>query len=114
MNYAKVYEHLEDQFKYVSISKLKSILPQVVDELALTYSLDNNQTLGLFIHLACAIERILSGKNIEKNPNAEKLIAALDEDYRTISKIVKNLEKTFKIIIDDNEIATLMMIAKKI
>ena len=114
MNYAKVYEHLEEQFKYVSISKLKSILPQVVDELALTYSLDNNQTLGLFIHLACAIERILSGKNIEKNPNAEKLIAALDEDYRTISKIVKNLEKTFKIIIDDNEIATLMMIAKKI
>ena len=114
MNYAKVYDHLEEQFKYVSISKLKSILPQVVDELSLTYSLDTNQTLGLFIHLACAIERILSGKNIEKNPNAKKLIAALDEDYRTISKIVKNLEKAFKIIIDDNEIATLMMIVKKI
>lgn len=114
MNYAKVYEYLEEQFKYTSISKLKSVLPQVVDELALTYSLDSDQTLGLFIHMACAIERILSGKGIEKNPEAKNINAALDEDYRTVSKILKNLEKTFKIIIDDNEIATLIMILKKI
>lgn len=114
MNYAKVYEHLQEQFKYVSMTKLKSVLPPVVDELSMTYSLDSSQTLGLFIHMACAIERILSGKNIEKNPKAKKLIAALEDDYRTVSRIVKNLEKNFKIIIDDNEIATLLMILKKI
>lgn len=114
MNYAKVYEHLEEQFKYTSISKLKSVLPHVVDELALTYSLDSDQTLGLFIHLACVVERILSGKRLEENLDAKGLISTLDEDYRTVSRILKNLEKTFKIIIDDSEIGTLIMILKKI
>ena len=114
MNYAKVYDHLAEQFKYASISKIKSVLPQVVDELAGTYSLDSEQTLGLFIHLACAIERILSGKYVEKNSDAKELVNALDEDYRTIARIVKQLEKAFKIIIDDNEIGTLIMILKQI
>lgn len=114
MNYAKVYDHLAEQFKYASISKIKSVLPQVVDELSVTYSLDSEQTLGLFIHLACAIERILSGKYVEKNSDAKELVNALDEDYRTIARIVKQLEKAFKIIIDDNEIGTLIMILKRI
>ena len=114
MNYAKVYDHLAEQFKYASISKIKSVLPPVVDELAETYALDSDQTLGLFTHLACVIERILSGKYIEKNSGAKELVNALDEDYRTVSKIVKQLEKAFKIIIDDNEIGTLIMILKRI
>lgn len=114
MDYSRVYEHLEEQLHYTSIAKLKSVLPQVVDELAITYSLDQERTLGLFVHLACAVERILSGGIILKNAEARKLIPKLDDDYRAISKIVKRLEKTFKIIIDDNEIAMLIMILKKI
>lgn len=114
MNYAKIYDHLAEQFKYASISKVKSVLPQVVDELSVTYSLDSEQTLGLFIHLACAIERILSGKYMDKNSSAKELVGALEDDYRTITRIVKPLERAFKIIIDDNEIGTLIMILKHI
>ena len=113
MNYSKVYDQLAEQFKYASISKIKSVLPQVVDELAATYSLDSERTLGLFIHMACAIERILSGKHVDMNLNAKELTSALEEDYRTISRIIKPIEKAFKIIIDDNEIGTLIMILKQ-
>lgn len=113
-DYSKVYDRLEEQLKYTSVAKLKSVLPQVVDELALMYSLDSARMQGIFIHLACVVERILSGGKITQNPDTKRIIRALEEDYRAISRILKNLEKTFKIIIDDNEIATLIMILKKI
>ena len=113
-DYSKVYDSLEEQLKYTSIAKLKSVLPQVVDELALMYSLDSARMQGIFIHLACVVERILSGGKLTKNPDAKRIIRALEEDYRAISRILKNLEKVFKIIIDDNEIATLIMILKQI
>lgn len=114
VDYSKVYESLEEQLKYTSVAKLKSVLPQVVDELTLMYSLDSSRMQGIFLHLACVVERILSGGKMTKNPEAKKIIRALEDDYRAISSILKNLEKVFKIIIDDNEIATLIMILKKI
>ena len=113
-DYNKVYDRLDEQFKYTSIAKLKSALPALVDELTLVYSLNSDQMLGIFVHLACLVERILSGGKPVKNPETEKIIQTLADDYRMISKMMKKLEKTFKIIIDDNEIATLIMMVKKL
>lgn len=113
-DYSKVYDSLADELKYTSVAKLKSVLPQVVDELTVMYALDLGRAQGIFLHLACVVERILSGGSIAKNPEAKKIIRASEEDYRVISRILKNLERVFKIIIDDNEIATLIMILKKI
>ncbi len=113
-DYNKVYDRLDEQFKYTSIAKLKSVLPSVVDELTLMYSLNSDQMLGIFVHLACLVERILSGGKPVKNPETDKIIQTLDDDYRMVSKMMKKLEKTFKIIIDDNEIATIIMMVKKI
>ena len=113
-DYNKVYDRLDEQFKYTSIAKLKSVLPSVVDELTLMYSLNSDQMLGIFVHLACLVERILSGGKPVKNPETDKIIQTLDDDYRVVSKMMKKLEKAFKIIIDDNEIATIIMMVKKI
>ncbi len=113
-DYSKVYASLEEQLKYTSVAKLKTVLPQVVDELTTAYSLDDEQAHGIFIHLACVVERALSGGKLTKNPDAKKIIHALEEDYRVVSHILKKIEKVFKIIIDDNEIATLIMVLKKL
>ncbi|MCI5774701.1 MAG: PRD domain-containing protein [Erysipelotrichaceae bacterium] len=114
INYDQVYVHLEEQLKYASITKLKAILPQIVDELSVMYSLDTNQILGIFVHIACVIEYIIAGNNIRKNDDTNNIINKFPEDYKAISKLMKKLEKEFKIIIDDNEIAMLIVMVKKL
>lgn len=114
IDYSLVYNLLEEQFKYTSISKLKIVLPSIVDELTLMYSLNSDQALGIFVHLGCVVERILSGGKIQKNPETSRILNVLEDDCKTISKILKRLEKTFKIVIDDNELVTLVMMVKKI
>ncbi|WP_330654181.1 PRD domain-containing protein [Caproiciproducens sp. MSJ-32] len=114
VNYNDIYQYLEEQFKYVSISKLKNVLPNVIDELSAYFSLNEDQKVGLFMHLACLMERLLEGKLVANNPEKNKIIFLFEEDYNVIVKILKALEKTFKVIIDDNEIATIIMMLKKL
>lgn len=113
-DYTEVYSYLEEQLKYVSIPKLKMVLPDIIDELSFLYPLTEDQRMGLFMHLACLVERLQDGAKVVKNNEKNKILASFEEDYKAITKIVSSLEKTFKVIIDDNEIATLIMIIKKI
>lgn len=114
INYKDVYNYLEEQFRYTSIPKIKTILPSVIDEFNMYYTLAENQRVGLFMHLACLLERLLEGKKVSDNPDKSKIILLFEEDYKAITRILKTLEKTFKVIIDDNEIATIIMILKKL
>lgn len=113
-DYTDVYKYLEEQLKYTSIPKLKSILPGIINELSILYQLNEDQRVGLFMHLACLVERLLEGNTVIKNEEKNKLITVFEEDYKAITRIVASLEKTFKIIVDDNEIATIIMIIKRI
>lgn len=113
-DYNDVYKYLEEQLKYVSIPKLKTVLPNIIDDFSLLYSLNEDQRIGLFMHLACLVERLLEGKSVNKIEDKNKVLTVFEEDYKAIMKILTNLEKPFKIIIDDNEIATIIMIIKKI
>lgn len=113
-DYRQVYAFLQEQFKYVSIAKLKSVLPDIIDEFSLLYNLNEDQRGGLFMHLSCLVERLLDGKSSAKNRDKNKILSVFEEDYQIVSKIIKPLEKTFKVIIDDDEIATIIMIIKKI
>lgn len=114
IDYSQVYNRLEEQLKYASVSKLKTTLPGIIDELTIMYGLNVDQTLGIFVHIACVVERILSGGKTHKVEESEKIILALEDDYRAVTKTLKRLEKAFKIIIDDHEIATIIKILKQI
>lgn len=113
-DYNDMYQYLEEQLRYVSISKLKTVLPDIIDKFSMYYTLTEDQRVGLFMHLACLVERLLEGKSISNNTDKNKIISLFEEDYEVVVKILKPLEKTFKIIIDDNEIVTIIMIIKKI
>lgn len=113
-DYNDVYKYLEEQLTYVSIPKLKSVLPNIIDDFSVVYSLNEDQRIGLFMHLACLVERLLEGKSVNKIEDKNKVLSVFEEDHRAIAKILSTLEKAFKIIIDDNEMATIIMIIKKI
>lgn len=113
-DYNDVYKYLEEQLKYVSIPKLKTVLPTIIDDFCYLYPLNEDQRIGLFMHIACLVERLLEGKTVNKNDDKNKLLTVFVEDYKAITKILSSLEKTFKVIIDDNEMATILMIIKKL
>ena len=114
VDYSRVYEYLQEELKFASVAKLKQVLPKVVDELTVMYDLDAERMQGIFIHLASMVERLLSGGRPARNPRTKQLVENLDEDYRAVSRTLRPLERAFRIIIDDNAIATLIMILKKI
>ncbi|QIK57935.1 PRD domain-containing protein [Erysipelothrix sp. HDW6A] len=113
-DYEQIYEHLEEQLRYVSVPKLKTTLPEIVDQLSILYPLTEDQRLGLFIHLASLLERLLEGIHPHINKDRDKIINMFEEDYEVISRHMRDLEKRFKVMIDDNEIATIIMMLKKI
>ena len=114
IDYSEVYKYFEEQFKYVSIPKLKTILPDVLDEFGILYTMSEDQRVGLFMHLACLIERLLDGNSAIENSEKSKIITVFKDEYNLTRKVLRRLEKNFNVIIDDNEIATIIMIIKKI
>ena len=113
-DYSQVYEYLQDELKFTSVAKLKQVLPKVVDELMVMYDLEADRMQGMFIHLACVVERLLSGGKTNPIPQARQLADALPDDYRAVAKTLRPLERMFRIIIDDNAISTLLMMLKKL
>lgn len=113
-DYTEIYRYLEEQFKYVSIAKLKSVLPPIIDHLNSIYVLNEDQQIGLFMHIACLIERLMDGGSVIKNNEVAKIIHVFEEDYSEIAGVMKKIERSFKVIVDDNEIATIIMIIKKL
>ncbi len=111
-SYENIYSHLEKSFEYTSINKLKNVLPNVIDEISDQYKLPSDQQIGLFIHLACVIERILARRDAEIKLDGQKIIDSNPDDYRFIRRVLKRVENVFKIIINDNEVATVIVIVK--
>ncbi len=114
IDYDQIYQHLEETLAHTSIAKLKAVLPDLIDELSLLYGLNGEQQSGMFMHLACLVERMLAKEAFPYSEENIRLTHKYEEDYRLISKLLKPLEKTFKIIVDDNEIATIIRIVKRI
>ena len=113
-DYSQVYEYLQEELKFTSVAKLKQVLPKVVDELMVMYDLETERMQGIFVHLACVVERILSGGKTNPIPQARQLADALPDDHRAVAKVLRPLERMFRIIIDDNAVATLLMMLKKL
>ncbi|MDD6526163.1 MAG: PRD domain-containing protein, partial [Firmicutes bacterium] len=113
-DYEAIYNRLNNEFKYTNIAKLKTVLPDTVDNICIAYNLSEDEKLGLFMHLACMVERVLSGTKLSINKKDLEKIELYPYDYKMIAKLLKNIEKTFKIIIDDTEIMNIMTICLKL
>ena len=113
-NYDQVYEFLQGEFRYASIPRLKELLPGVVDTLRDDYGLNDQQEDGIFIHIACAVERILAGKpapSVEKEQK-DKVWRACRDDLNNVARIMRRLEKGFHLVFADDDLVTLVIMLK--
>jgi len=115
MDYDVVYTYLDEHLEHVESVRLKKLLPVAIGQInsemaALSFDAD----LGLLVHLACAINRILAGEDTPTILRREQVITLHRDAYRTLRGIVKPLERAFKIIFNDDELAALLIIIYKL
>jgi transcriptional regulatory protein LevR len=65
---------------------------------------------GLLIHISCCIDRLLAKQEVATNPRKAAILLQYDKEFKKLLKIVKPLEKTFHVIINDDEIANILTI----
>lgn len=110
VNYEEINANLEEQLNHISIQKLKKCLPQFISELNDMYSLNEDQEIGLYMHIASMINNLLDNKSLPKNQNIEYLLENRTEDFKFISRALKKIEKVFNVIVPDDGIAYILEI----
>ncbi len=86
------------------------VVEKVIEEInnELPYAIADSAYMGLVVHLALALERIIQGENIQIDHNyLEGLKETLE--YKTAEKIIMKLQKLFKINIPEAEIGYITM-----
>lgn len=111
IDYEAMFDYLEEQLVRTDMTKLKKVLPEVMREMNDTLGeLTLDAEAGLLIHIACCIDRLQGKEPVAANPKKKAVLMKYEKEFRQLLKIVKPLERTFRIIINDDEIANILTI----
>ena len=77
-----------------------------------TRKLDPDEEMGLFLHIACMINRIKSGGKLPANVHKDTVLSRNKRAYNDIRDILRELEEEADVTIQDDEIATILEILK--
>jgi transcriptional regulatory protein LevR len=111
IDYNAMFDYLNEQLEHVNIAKLKRILPEILDAInANITELSLDTEVGLLIHISCCIDRLMGKGASAANPRKKMILTKYEEQFMTLLKIFKPVEKTFGIIISDDEIANILTI----
>lgn len=95
--------HLVDREKLLVIEEVMNDLHRI-----LPFSITDSAYIGLLVHLALAIERILLGESIEMDPIYLEQLRGVPE-FSVARQIIRDLESSFQIDIPEAEIGYITM-----
>ena len=110
------YEYLSSSLYDVDIKDIRRLLPDVIARLELLIDEDftQDQTIGLFMHLACSINRSCAKLEPIINQNTAWIHMQFPELFAQVKKEMNVLEKKFRIRFSDDEAATILSYMKRI
>jgi len=114
IDFEPIYEYLDEQLDHISVNKLKKIVPDLIEDIKRIEKLSIDQELGLFVHIACLINRLLSNERVPANLHTSRYIIKYEVEFKELLKIFKKIERRFKVVISDDEIAHVLAIIKKL
>ncbi|MBE5950423.1 MAG: PRD domain-containing protein [Lachnospiraceae bacterium] len=111
IDYQAMFDYLGEQLIHTNMEKLKKVLPDTLREINATLGeLSLDTEAGLLIHISCCIDRLISNEPTAANPKKKVILSKYEKEFKMLLKIVKPLEKTFRIIVNDDEIANILTI----
>ena len=115
VNYEMIYAYLAEQMPGFDVKKLRRCLPKAMAQLKkAVQGLTQDQELGLFLHISCAVERIRKGENMPEKTNRKAIISRNKRLYNDLHDILWGVEDTFGIQFSDDELAYIIGIVKKL
>lgn len=112
---SEIFEYLKDQFSEIDVEGIKEYLMEFAENLAgvLDTKLNEDQRIGLIVHLVCLIDRVNHEEIPTVNFVASNIILHHWELVEKVKKLLIPLESYANITISDTEIATIISIVKK-
>lgn len=116
----EVFEYLGDQFPQFDIDLMKNYLLVIIGQIEheLNLVLDEDKKIGLIVHIVCLIDKLQQQHTPSVNFMAYSVLGAFGDGrygglFEKMKTFLKPLEETFDVMIQDNEIATIISIICK-
>lgn len=115
VDYEAIYAYLKEQLPTLDIKQLKKFLPRVIAKIKkVAQGLSQDQELGLFMHIACSINRIQVKDKMPVNIHRESILNRNKRLYNDVREILIPLEEAFEVAFSDDELANILSIIKQI
>lgn len=115
IEFTAISEYLAEQLEGLDVKSLEKLLPTVIARIKKNVNgLSQDQELGLYMHIACAIYRMQQEEEMPLNVSRAKIISRQKRLYNDLKDILKPLEDKFQIAFGDDELANIISIVKQI
>lgn len=113
IDYNQIYEYFSEQLENVDINKLKRHLrPAVIKIKHLVNDTSPELEVGLFVHIACSIGRMINHEPMPINVKKDQILNKNKTLYNDLKEILVPMEKAMKIKFSDDELAIIIEIIK--
>lgn len=116
----EVFEYLGDQFPQFDIDLMKNYLLVIIGQIEheMNLVLDEDKKIGLIVHIVCLIDKLQQQHTPSVNFMAYSVLGGFGDGrygglFEKMKTFLKPLEETFDVMIQDNEIATIISIICK-
>lgn len=116
----EVFEYLGDQFPQFDIDLMKNYLLVIIGQIEheMNLVLDEDKKIGLIVHIVCLIDKLQQQHIPSVNFMAYSVLGDFGDGrygdlFEKMKTFLKPLEETFDVMIQDNEIATIISIIRK-
>lgn len=113
-NIQKIFNFIHQQIPNINIDLLSKSLPEAIDKINKISSLDENQEIGLLLHMSAAIDKLTNNIETKKNTQKDTILQTNKVLFNKLKDILYFLESDFDIIFSDDDIANIILIIKKI
>lgn len=112
-DYEMMCDYLVESCNNLKEDDIKNTIFPFVSKVKEIYRLDAAVETGLIMHVAALVEHILAGNRIKVDIEPQ-MYELYEDDYKTIRKLIKELEKKWKIIISDDDVMLIVKIIRKV
>lgn len=110
-DYTEMYQYLDEQLEYVNINRLKGMLHKAIRRIRREIrNIQMDEEVGLFMHIACAINHLLAKEEPLINVHKDNVINKHKRMYNELKDIFEPIEEEFEFRFTDNDIATIIEI----
>lgn len=116
----EVFEYLGDQFPQFDIDLMKNYLLVIIGQIEheMNLVLNEDKKIGLIVHIVCLIDKLQQQHIPSVNFMAYSVLGDFGDGrygglFEKMKTFLKPLEETFDVMIQDNEIATIISIIRK-